>query len=51
MLGRISFRFRRAAGSKGRIFVEDAHPGRKTWRAAEASRHREVLHNDRDLGQ
>ncbi len=45
MIGRFSFRFRRAAGSKGRIVVESAHTGRKSWRASEASRHREVLHD------
>ncbi len=49
MLGRISFKFRRAAGFKARIFVEGAHPGSKTWRASEASRHREVMHDDRDV--
>jgi hypothetical protein len=48
MIGRFSLRFRRAAGNKGRIVVENAHEGRKTWRASEASRHREVLNDHWD---
>ncbi len=45
MIGRISFRFRRAAGNKDRIVLEAARTGRKSWRASEASGHREVLHD------
>ena len=48
MIGRISARFRRVAGSRGRIVVEAARTGRKSWRASEASRHREVLHDQWD---
>ena len=45
MIGRISVLIRRAAGAKGRIVVESASSGSKSWRASEASRHREVLHD------
>lgn len=48
MIGRISFRFRRAVGSKARVVVEAAHTGQKSWRAREASRQREVLIDHRD---
>jgi len=41
----MSVLIRRAAGAKGRIVVEAASSGTKSWRASEASRHREVLHD------
>jgi hypothetical protein len=43
MIGRLSVRFRRAAGSRGRIVVEAAPSANKSWRTNEANRHREVL--------
>jgi hypothetical protein len=49
MMGKIAVRFRRTASGRGRIVVEAARTGRSSWRASEASRHREVL-NDHWLG-
>jgi hypothetical protein len=46
MIGRFSVLIRRAAGAKGRIVLESANSGNKSWRASEASRHREVLHDN-----
>jgi hypothetical protein len=46
MIGKFSVLFRRATGSKGRIVVEAAPSGSKSWRASEATRHREVLHDN-----
>jgi hypothetical protein len=43
MIGRLSVRFRRAAGGRGRIVVEAAPSANKGWRTNEATRHREVL--------
>jgi hypothetical protein len=45
MIGRITVKFRRAAGNKGRIVFEAAPSGRKSWRSREATRQREVLHD------
>jgi len=45
MIGRISQRIRRAAGSRNRIVFEAAKAGSKSWRVNEASRHREVLND------